>query len=749
MLKLHTDFETHSDLDLNEVGAFKYAMHKSTDILCMAYSSDDSPVTVVPRRELVAKGAVLGPLLLKNIKELRVEAHSAHFEYAVWYFILSRKYGWPALPNPQNWDCTLARAAMCGSPISLAGAGAFMGVSVKKDLEGRAIMLKLAKPYGRDPKTDEPLFYDEDSQPEMFQRLYSYCGIDVEVEKQLDRRLPELLPQERKIWELDLRINSRGVTADVAAARRAQAMAGVLTESLNTRLRRITNGAVDRATMLEALKRFLFVNGVYETRKGTHGLPDIKVPVKSLDKAAIAALMLRDDVHPVLKEAIKIRQQVGKSSTAKYQTMITTACDHDNRMRGLLQYHAAQTGRWGGRLVQPQNFPKGIGFDSEAVIEDVLNLSPNTFDLKYGDKAMDALSAGLRAAMTAGEGNILVGADYSAIEARVLLWLAGDHFALAKYKMGVNLYVDLAKVIYNNDAIDKKTHPKEYAVGKEGVLGSGYGMGWVKFLATCRAKGIVLDTQEPSTIWAGDELKRFFTKEEAKAQLVISVYRKKYKRVVELWYATEAAARAAIRTPGTYHFPKDDNGIDLTKGKLLFGMDPRREFLIMRLPSGRHIRYYRPSLKVTETPYGEKEEIHYWAAFDPSDKKFAVQVDPSGFFAQYKTYGGSLVENAVQGIARDIMGNGMLNAEKIQMPVVLTVHDELITEIARKTERFAKYSRPIAQEMRSSQVAAYAPLTITELTPTEALIGAMCDLPPWAEGCPIAAEGWSGRRYRK
>jgi len=740
MIKTHVDFETHSLLALDDVGAPKYAADPSTDIMCMAISvGEGGPVRVIPRGELAWCAKDYSHLLDERAL---VIAHNAQFEYYVWRYILSKRYGWPELPSFKNWDCTMARGFRCGLPGSLAGAAAALRLPVKKDLEGRAIMLRLARPR------KDGTFITEAEEPENFKRLYSYCGVDVEVEKQLDKRLPELTPDERKIWELDMRINARGITADLVASRRAREISAVITKSLNDRLMKLTNGFVDRATKLDAMKRFLFVNGVYEIKKGAKGQPDEKVMIGSLDKVAIPKLLARPDVSEVVKEVIKIRQQVGKSSTKKYDTMIMVAGE-DHRMRGLLQYHAASTGRWGGRLVQPQNFPKGIGFKADKVIEDVLVCSPDLFDLKYGDKAMDALSAGLRGAMTAAPGKLLVQADYASIEARVLFWLAGEDFALAKYKMGINLYVDLAKEIYGNPDIVKpddksQKYAKEYAVGKEGILGSGYGMGWAKFMQRCRDNNIILDTAEASTVWC-EELKRFFTKEEVKAQHVIKTYRTKYKKVVQLWYAMERAAVNAVLNPGKCYAPTDKEGRDLSRGKIVFGMDPAREYLVMRLPSGRHLRYLRPSLKTVDGPYGEKQEIHYWASFSNSDAKYAVEVDPSGFFAQYKTYGGSLVENAVQAIARDFMANGMLNVEDAGIEILLTIHDELLGEVERD-RRFVSVDRLRAIE-GSTLPDAFS--NMKEQAPHEAMIAAMCKLPAWGADCPIAAEGWTGKRYKK
>jgi DNA polymerase len=663
MKKIYIDFETRSCADIKTVGAWKYAMDPTTEIMCMAYCGPgDGKVHVIEDI-----GATLFPEGVEPfIREGAVfVAHSAHFEYAIWNYILHKRFGWPALWEPQRWRCTLAKAAMCNLPLSLDQAGAALNLTVKKDLTGRKAMLALTKPIHIDA-LDQPT-YNEDE--ELKKVMYEYCRKDVESEMELDARLPDLPPAEQKLWELDLTINHRGVQADTETAAKAMGLASVITTDLNSRLLQLTGGAVTKASQIAEIKRYLALLGA-QTPQG-------------LDKTVVAGLLADPSTPQKAKDVVKIRQQVGKSSTAKYEAILDYASPSDGRMRGLLQYHAAGTGRWGGRGPQPQNFPKGVGFDSEKVCVDAASLLAGGFQRVYGDKAMDALSAGLRGVLTAGPGKVLCAADYSAIEARVLFWLAGDELALGKYRMGINLYVDMARFIYNNFELTKKD-AVEYAVGKAAVLGCGYGMGKVKFHGTCQSWGIDID--------------------EGMAEAAIKAYRKKYKAVVEMWYKQEDAARNAILNPGSVH----------PCGKVVWGMDKKREFLVCKLPSGRHLRYFRPSVKPIITPYGEKQEIHYWCN------------GLGGKLEENKTYGGSLVENITQAVARDIMAHGMINAESAGFPVILTVHDELVTEIPDLKE---------GPEWQEAELGA--------------LVKAMCALPKWANGLPIAAEGWVGKRYRK
>jgi DNA polymerase len=647
MTKLFLDFETRSELDIKRCGAWKYAQHPSTEVLCLG-AGDSQGVDVFKN----FKGI---PAHLFGESTVFV-AHNAHFEYAIWNYILHKRYGWPALWSPSRWSCTLSRAAAANLPLSLDGACKALNVKHQKDvIKGRQAMHKLCKPSGYDI-FNEPIWNND---PTVLQTLYEYCASDVRAEMDLDARLPELSAEERKVWELDLRINHRGILADTEAAEKAVGWADKITTELNKKLFLLTGGAVEKATRIAGIKAWLLSKGI---------------KVDSLDKESVTNLLKDTKIAQDIKDVISIRQRVGKSSTAKYQAILDAA-GANNRIRGTLQYHAAGTGRWGGRLVQPQNLPKGSVKDVEAAIA---SLSSPDFASRY-DNPMEVLSSCIRGVMcVAPEGRDLVVADYSAIEARVLLWLAGDELALGKYRMGINLYVDMARSLFNNSEIKKDTHPKEYAIGKAIILGSGYGMGKDKFKGTCDSWGI-----EGVTIELAEE--------------AIRAYRKKYRAVVEMWYAVEKAAHNAIVNKGSVH--------KSCGGRVSWQCD--REFLICTLPSGRQLRYFRPSIKPIDTPYGEKQEIHYWAA------------GLNGSLEEQKTYGGSLVENNTQATARDIMANGMLNVEKIGYTTILTVHDEVVAEVVEGkgcVKSFVEW---------------------------------LCATPPWAEGCPIEAEGWIGKRYRK
>lgn len=670
--RLHVDFETRSEVDIKKVGSHAYAMHPSTRIMCLGYAFEAEPVGLATGADL-ERGVHRDRLvdLARDPRVVLVAHNAGGFEHPVWKWIMTRTLGFPDLEDPSRWDCTMARALMCGLPASLENVGRVMGIKMQKDLSGRAALMKLCKPLERDPLGDA--VWHEDSG--LYQKLYAYCAQDVEAERELDAVLPRMTAEERRVWELDLRINARGVQVDVGLATRAAALADTLTVDLNARLRAMTGGRVEKATRIQAIKNYLADQGVH---------------VDSLDKPAVTEILASSGIPQHVKDVVTIRRQVGKSSTAKYTKAVEAACP-DGRVRGVLQYHAAHTGRWGGRLIQPQNYPQGYATAEEQgpVVADILESSPDVFALTYGDESMEALSKALRGTIIAAPGKALVSADYNAIEARVLFWLAGDRSALDCYRRGDSPYVEMAKYIYGRSDITKKGNPREYDIGKRAVLGCGYGMGPDKFQLTVKNQ-------------AGYDIPLEL------AQRAVKAYREKYSAVKALWYATEAAAIAAVKTPGSVH--------RVAGGRVAWGMTPDRRFLVARLPSGRSLWYFRPSTRVVPTPWGEKEELCYWGEHPKTSQ-----------WCQLKTYGGALAENVTQATARDIMAAGMLNVEAGGFPVVLTCHDELLAEILLA----------LVEALGGAQAV------------VKRFIALMCDLPKWAAGCPISAEGWVGERYRK
>jgi DNA polymerase len=681
----HLDFETRSRVDLKKVGLWAYALHPSTQITCFTIS--DGGKVRRTYRGLERKFDWTGVTTEIGAQDM-VIAHNAPFEYAIWNLIGHRRHGWPARWAPSLWRCTMARALAGGLPADLDSLGRVLRIRTPKDLDGKKAMLRTCKPLP-DGTFDES--------PEVFETLYKYNGTDVQAEEEVDALLPDLAPQEWKVWELDLEINRRGVAIDKPFAECAATLSDWMVNALNKRLQALTGGVVDKATQVTALKYYL---------KDAHGIVR-----DSLDKESVTDLMLDPTLPQLAREVLSVRRQVGKkNSVAKYSAALTMACP-DGRVRGLLQYHAAHTGRWGGRGLQPQNFPKGWG-KSEQQTRAISIITGRTEGAtligEYGDKAMDALSNSLRGLFVAAPGKTLVCADFNAIEARVLFWLAGEESALAAYRRGESPYLDMGASLYGRP-ITKHGDPQEYDIAKRTVLGCGYGMGWRKFR----------DNIYSETAKAGSPV----LISEALARRAVTTYREKYAKVRSLWYEMERAAINAVQNPG--------RSFACAGGKVLWGLTQDRRFLACRLPSGRFLRYWHPCVVEAWRTFCEDLNCVHWLNDDPSvcpQRKKVRQLAYEGVnpytkqWGRIHVYGGLLVENVDQGTSRDLLAHGMLNVNG-PYPVLLTIHDEVLSE-------------------------AEADPTDDKDTLAD-FVEKMTTLPAWAKGCPVAAEGWIGGRYRK
>lgn len=692
--KGHLDFESRSTVDLKKVGAHAYARHPTTEITCATLYDPALKRKVLFRRDQIA-------LLAKHpgVGSLIIGCHNAPFEGAMWEHIMVPRFGAPSRLDPRLWRCTLARAAMIGLPLSLDELTTVLKCKARKDLEGRAIMLRLSKPLGFDALGDP--IYDED--PVKFERLYLYNGTDVDAEMEVDMLVPELPESEQRVFELDMVMNRRGIQIDTALAAKGAFMSDALMGPINERVRQLTKNVIDKATQNAALVKWLESQGVEAPTKYVDGEKK-----KSLDKVGVTELLARPNLPPVVRDVVLLKRQASKrTSTAKFEKALEMVCA-DGRVRGNLQYHGAHTGRWAGRLLQPHNFPQGFGADADGTTPDqdlaiqlVMTGDVELFDFTYGDKSMEVLSDVLRAMIVAGPGKMLLSADYNAIEARGVFWLAGEEGPLASYRRGGSPYLDMAKYIYPDAGLPddvktaKKTHPKQYDIAKRTILGSGFGMGW----ETWRDNIYAETAKKGKPVLLSDEL----------AKTAVNGYREKYAAVPRAWKETEAAAISAVRNPG--------QRFTSCTGKALWAMSNDRRFLVCRLPSGRYLWYWKPSVKMAKTPWGaEKPTLFYWGSHPKT-----------GEWCELKTYGGALFENITQAVARDIMVNGMLNAEAAGYEMVLTVHDELLAEVADDDETGGWSAKESLEDFMKL----------------------MCQLPTWAAGFPVAAEGWVAQRYRK
>ena len=399
------DFETRSYLSVLDVGAWRYAEDPTTEILCMAYKIGDGPTKLwVPDIDLEFPADLLAMVEAGAV----FEAHNVQFERAIWLFILKRKMG---IPMPKRWRDTLAACAYRGIPLRLDHAGRALDLDIQKDKRGKYLLGVLSTPkWGT--KTDPDRIYREDW--DLMQELYDYCMQDVDTEGLLGWTIGELPPAEQGLWALDQRINQRGVMIDLEAVEAALYIIDAVEKELNAELSDITGGAVDRATKRDKLLEWLRTNGLPH-------IPNLtKETIEDLLKVNKEGYYVNlHDVGPEVARALEIRSQLAKASTKKLEKMRDTV-SRDGRIRGLLQYHGASTGRWAGRLVQPQNFPRPFVKEKmEELVTQIKRRDPEVLDFLYGS-AMNAISSSLRGMFISAPGHVFRVCDFSAIEARVV-----------------------------------------------------------------------------------------------------------------------------------------------------------------------------------------------------------------------------------------------------------------------------------------------------------------------------------------
>jgi DNA polymerase len=696
---LHIDFETRSTVDLKKTTTDVYAKDPTTDVWCMAYAFDDEPVELVTpvtanSPEHILDGAPGMYDVMNHVQDGGlVYGHNITFEWHIWNKIMAPQYGWPELKIEQC-RCTMAMAYAMSLPGSLENAAAATGLEIQKDMNGHRLMLQMAKP--RKIEADGTVVWWDD--PEKLQRLYTYCKQDVETERALHARLRELSGAEQKLWFIDQRINERGVYIDAEAVQKAQRLAEINGQKLNTEIDQVSDGWIGSYTYVNQITDFLRMNGV-ET--------------KGVAKADVTAL-LKQDIPDSVRRVLEIRQAGAKTSTAKFDTMLNSASE-DGRVRGLFQYHGANTGRWAGRKVQLHNLPRPTLEQYE--IEDILDNHLDEYDaitVLYGD-VLDVLASCLRGVITAGPGNELSVLDYSNIEGRDLAWLAGEEWKLDAFrafdrKEGPDLYKVTAGSILGIPPEDVSKLMRQN-LGKVSELALGYEGGVGAFQQFARAFSIDM-AEHFNTIKeslpgyfekAKDNYKQrgkgsgVSTKAWVASEMVKLAWRDRHPATTTFWKNLNQAAIAAVNSPTSIQ----------KVGRVKF--IKKGSFLWCQLPSKRLLCYPYPRIEMETTPWGSEVEKLWYKGVNQKTRKWT----------DLETYGGKLAENITQGVARDPLSESIVRLEDRDYPVVMHVHDEIVCE-----DKIGK--------IKLSDMATL-----------------MTELPVWAKGLPVAVEGWQGKRYRK
>jgi DNA polymerase bacteriophage-type len=613
---LSIDFETRATINLLDTELYRYAQHPGTDIWCMAWAFDDE------EPEIWRPGQPLPQRVIDHIAAGgEIRAWNAQFERVIWNHIMVPRYGAPAVQLEQ-WVCSAAEAAAMALPRALGKCAAVTGVQAQKDDAGHRLMLQMTRPRRMEPD-GTPVWWD---QPDKIARLEAYCLQDVRTERALVKVLRRLVPSERETWLLDQRINDRGVPMDRALVLACEDIAREAVARANVELLGLSGGDIPKVSNHAATKQWLMKQGV---------------ATESVDRKAVRDL-LTTELPPEARRVLEIRAEAGASSVAKLRKMLDSACD-DDMLRGMLMYHGANTGRWGGRGVQPQNFPRGTVENAEQFIDLVLARDLDQLDLLA--PPVMVVSSLLRACMIAGEEHDLLAADYSAIEARVLNALAGQDDVLDSFRAydagdkTKDPYIQNAMRFYGLPFEGVKKFPHRQ-LGKAQELGCGYQMGGKKFKTAAKdTYGLIVEQDE--------------------ADAAVKAYRDTHPKVVQFWWALDDAAIEAVAEPGRV----------VAVGQLKFVK--KGAYLYLVLPSGRPLVYAAPKLVDRKTPWGEMKTAVEISCEDSMTRQWV----------RYPMYGGIWAENVTQAVSRDLMVHGMKNLEAAGYPVVLTVHDEVVARV--------------------------------------------------------------------
>ncbi len=659
MHHLSIDLETFSSIDIKKAGAHRYIASPDFEILLFAYSLDGAEPVCVD----FAAGETL-PFWVANAltsPDYIKHAHNAAFEWGCLSKYIGRQ-----LP-PEQWRCTMFHALYAGYPASLAAAGAALGLpeDKRKLNTGKALIRYFCVPCAPSKANGGRTRNYAHHAPDRWQLFKEYNIGDVVTEMEIENRLaavpvPEWLQKE---WETDLIINSRGVAVDIPMVEGALELGATVRQSLVREAMQISG--LNNPNSVKQLAAWL------EEETGEE--------IGSVNKATVADLMEKDDNSPQVLRMLEIRQELGKTSNKKYDAIMAAVCP-DGRVRGLLQFYGAnRTGRWAGRLVQVQNLPRTYTEPLELARELVKSRNLNALKAIYGS-IPDTLSQLIRTAFIAPPGHILIDADFSAIEARVISWLAGEEWRLEVFRTHGKIYEASASQMFGVPLeLIKKGNP-EYALrqkGKVAELALGY-QGSTGALINMGALDMGIPEEDLPDI--------------------VTRWREANRRIRDLWYKMDAAAAQIITQGGAV-------GVNNVVIAREFNYEQGTDCMTITLPSGRKLYYVEP--QIGQNQWGNPS-ISYMG-MDQTTKKWK----------RIETYGGKLVENCVQAIARDCLAQAIEHLEAVGLPVIFHIHDEVVIDCNPNAATLEDVVKIIAQPI------------------------------PWAPDLPLGAEGWVGEFFKK
>lgn len=609
MREIGIDIETYSSHDLKTCGVYRYVEAPDFAIILFGYSVDGGPVICVD----LAQGEQIPNDVFAALTDPDVikTAFNATFER-----VCIGRYFFGKPLDPAQWRCTMVRAARMGLPLSLEQCGEVLRLEQGKMKEGKTLIRYFSVPgkNGRHFPADAP---------DRWEVFKQYNIRDVEVEQQILAKVRRLEPAEfdEQLYTIDQRINDRGVLLDRRLAENATRLDDEYKAQLLEEAKALTG--LDNPNSPAQIKEYL------------HRATGLSVA--SLDKKNLDDLENRLTYWPKAQKVLKIRREMGKTSTKKYSAMLKCVCN-DGRIRGLLQFYgAARTGRWAGRLVQVQNLPQNHMPDLDYARELVKAGDLDDFELNYTNPTR-VLSELIRTAFIAKPGCVFHVCDFSAIEARVIAWLAGEQWVLDVFRAGGDIYCATASQMFRCKVERHGENAGLRQKGKIAVLALGYGGGEAALEAMGGGR-MGLSQQEEKDI--------------------VTRWRSANPRIVRFWAIIENAALRAIRN-------KEE--VTINRGIVI---SYRWGMLLIKLPSGRTICYPRATIGMeTGGSWRGDHEIIEYEGLDQTTKKWG----------KIRTYGGKLTENVVQAIARDILGRIILRADKAGLDIAFHIHDEIVVE---------------------------------------------------------------------
>ena len=667
---LSIDLETYSTVSIGAAGSYRYILDPSFEILLFAYSLDGMPVEVID----VASGQVI-PLWLKNALKNPLyikHAYNAAFEW----FALSKYLGW--LP-PDQWRDTMLHALHCGYPASLDAAGRAMGLpeDKKKLTTGKALIRYFCVPCKPSNANGNRTRNLPKHDPAKWKLFKEYNGQDVVTEMEIDRRLSAFpVPAfVQKQWETDLTMNARGVAADMEMVSGALVIGATVKSQLMAEARQLSG--LDNPNSIKQLARWL--------TEAT----DSDAEITSVTKETVAT-MLKQPQPANVQRMLEIRQELGKTSTKKYDALETCIAD-DGRVRGLLQFYGAnRTGRWAGRLVQVQNLPRTYTHPLPPARQLVKDRNIDGLRLMYGS-INDTLSQLIRTAFVATPGNVLIDADFSAIEARVISWLAGQEWRLEVFRTHGKIYEASASQMFHVPIEKIKKGNPEYALRQRGKVAE-LALGYQGGVSAMRR----MDTGHNLDDLSDDEVKG-----------IVDRWRETNSMIRDLWNIVDSAAVTVITNGGAQTIRSETTDAVITLACELDVITGTRYMTIL-LPSGRKLYYPSPEIGVNR-----------WG--NPS-VSYMGQNQTTKRWERVETYGGKLVENIVQAIARDCLAIAIENLEAQGLHVVFHIHDEVVID----TPAWADNDTMLD--------------TVTKI---------MTKPIPWAQALPLNADGWVDKFFKK